>query len=207
VYYVCEAPADLPDHARWTNLTARRFAEAVRRLWSIENQLHWQLDETFQEDQSHLREGHDAAKFSLLSRAGLSLLKNEHTQKIGIKNKRLIAASDDDDRLQVLFISWLHVQSPWPPPGVELSANTRNSEPLFGTTVRPPASGYTLMSSSPVVKCPPFSTEKPKPLAPSSGFRISCSGLAVGAFATSVEARARTSRIPPLRGNRPNAVR
>ena len=86
-------------------LTARRFAEAVRRHWSIENQLHWQLDVTFQEDQSRPREGHAATNFSLLRRAALSLLKNDHTKKLGVKNKRLIAACDDDYLLQVLFNS------------------------------------------------------------------------------------------------------
>ena len=134
MYYVCDVPADLPDRARWAKLTAigmtfnqttrqgkqtvevryyilskkltaRRFAEAVRRHWSIENQLHWQLDVTFQEDQSRLREGHAATNFSLLRRAGLSLLKNNHAQKLGVKNKRLIAASDEDYLLQVLFNS------------------------------------------------------------------------------------------------------
>lgn len=72
---------------------------------NLGNQLHWQLDVTFQEDQSRLREGHAATNFSLLRRAGLSLLKNNHTQKLGVKNKCLIAATDDDYRLQVLFNS------------------------------------------------------------------------------------------------------
>lgn len=134
VYCVCEAPADLPDRTRWEKLTAigmtfnqtirngkqtvevryyilskkltaRRFAEAVRRHWSIENQLHWQLDVTFQEDQSRLREGHAATNFSLVRRAALSLLKNNHTKKLGVKNKRLNAAWDNDYLLQVLFNS------------------------------------------------------------------------------------------------------
>jgi predicted transposase YbfD/YdcC len=134
VYCVCEAPADLPDRARWTKLTAigmtfnqttrngkqtvevryyilskkltaRRFAEAVRSHWGIENQLHWQLDVTFQEDQSRLREGHAATNFSLVRRAALSLLKNNHSQKLGVKNKRLNAAWDDNYLLQVLFNS------------------------------------------------------------------------------------------------------
>jgi predicted transposase YbfD/YdcC/predicted DNA-binding protein (UPF0251 family) len=84
-YYVCEVPRDLPDGKRWPKLTAigcavsntvrggkhtselryyilskkltgRQFAAAVRKHWSIENQLHWQLDVTFQEDQSRVRE-------------------------------------------------------------------------------------------------------------------------------------------------------
>jgi hypothetical protein len=67
--------------------------------------LHWHLDVTFQEDQSRLRAGHAATNFSLLRRAGLSLLKNNHALKVGVKNKRLIAACDDDYRLQVLFNS------------------------------------------------------------------------------------------------------
>lgn len=134
MYCVCEAPADLPDRERWAKLksigmtfnettrngkrtvevryyilskklTARRFAEAVRGHWSIENQLHWQLDVTFQEDQSRLREGQAATNFSLLRRAALSLLKNNTSQKLGVKNKRLNAAWDDHYLLQVLFNS------------------------------------------------------------------------------------------------------
>jgi len=134
VYCVCEAPADLPDRARWAKLkaigitfnqttrngkqtvevryyilskklSARRFAVAVRDHWSIENKLHWQLDVTFQEDQSRLREGDAATTFSLLRRAALSLLKNERSQKLGVKNKRLNAAWDDNYLLQVLFKS------------------------------------------------------------------------------------------------------
>ena len=131
-YYVCEAPRDLPDRERWPNLkaigcaisdtlrdgkrsfetrycilskklSARKFAEAVRSHWSIENQLHWQLDVTFQEDQSRLRLGHADANFSILRRTALSLLKNNHTLKVGVKNKRLAAGWDDSYLEQVLF--------------------------------------------------------------------------------------------------------
>jgi predicted transposase YbfD/YdcC len=131
-YYVCEAPRDLPDRQRWPKLmaigcalsdtirdgkrcretryyilskklSARRFAAAVRGHWSVENQLHWQLDVTFQEDQSRLRRGHADANFSILRRTALSLLKNNHTLKVGVKNKRLAAGWDDDYLEQVLF--------------------------------------------------------------------------------------------------------
>ncbi len=40
--------------------------------------------------------------FSSLRRTALSLLKNNHTLKIGIKNKRLAAAWDDEYLEQVL---------------------------------------------------------------------------------------------------------
>jgi predicted transposase YbfD/YdcC len=131
-YFVCEAPDDLPDRSRWPKLAAigvaiseavrggkscddvryyilskklsgRRFGAAVRGHWSIENRLHWQLDVTFQEDQCRVRKGHADANLSILRRTALSLLKNNTTLKVGIKNKRLAAAWDDSYLEQVLF--------------------------------------------------------------------------------------------------------
>lgn len=58
---------------------------------------------TFGEDQCRLRKGHADANFSLLRRHALSLLKNERTVKVGIKNKRLTAGWNDDYLLNVLF--------------------------------------------------------------------------------------------------------
>jgi len=83
-------------------LSGEKFANAVRGHWGIENSLHWQLDVTFGEDASRLRNGHADANFSLLRRTALSMLKNNTTKKVGVKNKRLSAAWDDDYRLEVL---------------------------------------------------------------------------------------------------------
>ena len=131
-YYLCPVPDDLPDRRRWAKLAAigmvysrtvrdgktceecryyilskylsgKRFAEAVREHWSIENRLHWQLDVTFQEDLSRLRKANADANFSALRRTSLALLKNNASAKVGIKNKRLLAALDDAYRLEVLF--------------------------------------------------------------------------------------------------------
>jgi predicted transposase YbfD/YdcC len=131
-YYVCPAPEDLPDRKHWEKLTAigiaindtlrdgkntsevryyilsrqlsaKRFAAAVRGHWGIENRLHWQLDVTFGEDQSRLRKGHADANFSILRRAALSLLKNNRTSKVGVKNKRLAAGWNDDYLAEVLY--------------------------------------------------------------------------------------------------------
>jgi predicted transposase YbfD/YdcC len=131
-YIICRAPEGLPDRARWPKLaaigivfiyairsgvehmecrhdivskylSAKRFAQAVRDHWSIENRLHWQLDVTFQEDQCRIRKGNADANFSTLRRTALSLLKNNHSQKVGIKNKRLLAALDDNYLQEVLF--------------------------------------------------------------------------------------------------------
>lgn len=131
-YYVCSVPDDLPDRGRWTKLmaigmvisdtlrdgkasleiryyilskmmSARCFAAAVRGHWSIENRLHWQLDVTFGEDQSRIRRGHADANFSILRRTALSLLKNNHSKKLGVKNKRLVAALNEDYLLEILL--------------------------------------------------------------------------------------------------------
>jgi hypothetical protein len=65
--------------------------------------LHWQLDVTFQEDQCRFRKGHADANFSSLRRTAQSLLKNETTAKVGIKNKRLTAGWDEDYLTKVLL--------------------------------------------------------------------------------------------------------
>jgi len=131
-YFICPVPNDLPDASRWKNLAAigmttnltvrngketsetrfyilskrlagRKFADAVRDHWSIENQLHWQLDVTFGEDQSRIRKGHADSNFSILRRTALSLLKNNHGAKAGVKNKRILAAASEEYLEQVLF--------------------------------------------------------------------------------------------------------
>lgn len=131
-YYLCPVPPLLPDRARWSKLaaigmvvstivrdgresmetrfyilskylSAKRFAAAVRGHWSIENRLHWQLDVTFQEDQCRLRKGRADANFSSLRRATLTLLKNNHAKKLGLKNKRLAAALDENYLAEILL--------------------------------------------------------------------------------------------------------
>jgi predicted transposase YbfD/YdcC len=131
-YMVCDAPADLPDLARWKNLkrigiaisetirdgkttdevryyilsrkmSARSFGAAVRGHWGIENRLHWQLDMTFGEDQCRIRKGNADANFSILRRTALSLLKNEKTANVGMKNKRLTAAWNTEYLEKVLL--------------------------------------------------------------------------------------------------------
>ncbi len=58
---------------------------------------------TFQEDQCRIRKGHADTNFSILRRTALSLLKNETSAKVGIKNKRLTAAWDESYLAKVLF--------------------------------------------------------------------------------------------------------
>jgi len=131
-YYLAKLPDDFPLKEKWPGLGAigmtcriteyadgktsdetryyivsrytsgKKFSAAVRGHWGIENSLHWQLDVTFGEDQCRVRKDHADTNLSLLRRTSLSLLKNNQTQKVGVKNKRLCAAWDDDYRLEVL---------------------------------------------------------------------------------------------------------
>jgi predicted transposase YbfD/YdcC len=84
------------------NAGARRFAQLIRGHWQIENNLHWSLDLSFNEDACRVRKGHGAENFSRLRRIALNLLRNEKSEKIGIKNKRLRAGWDEDYLLKVL---------------------------------------------------------------------------------------------------------
>lgn len=84
-------------------LSAKRFADAVRGHWGIENSCHWQLDVTFGEDQCRVRKDHADANLSVVRRTALSLLKNEKTAKIGVKNRRLNAGWDEDYLAKVVF--------------------------------------------------------------------------------------------------------
>jgi predicted transposase YbfD/YdcC len=131
-YYVLDAPECLADAGRWKGLvqvgmaasqtmrggracddvryfilsrklSARRFGALVRGHWGIENSLHWQLDVSFGEDQSRTRKDHAAANLGGLRRTALSLLKNETSEKVGVKNRRLIAAWNTDYLRKVLF--------------------------------------------------------------------------------------------------------
>jgi len=83
-------------------LAVKKFAATVKGHWAIENELHWQLDVTFREDHCRIRKGNADANFSTLRRTALTLLKNEKTAKLGVKNKRLSAGWDEDYLLQVL---------------------------------------------------------------------------------------------------------
>ena len=58
------------------SLAASAAADAVRRHWAIENQLHWTLDCTFNEDQSRLRKGHGALNMAVVRHFAINQLRN-----------------------------------------------------------------------------------------------------------------------------------
>jgi predicted transposase YbfD/YdcC len=81
---------------------AERMAGLARGHWAVENNLHWQLDVSFDEDQRRVRKGHGAENFSRLCRIALNLLKQDATVKLGIKSKRLVAGWDHNYLLQLI---------------------------------------------------------------------------------------------------------
>jgi len=84
-------------------LSAKEFADAVRGHWSIENELHWQLDVSFREDACRVRTGHAAANMSVIRRFVLGSLKRETECRRGIDTKRLKCALSEEYREKVLF--------------------------------------------------------------------------------------------------------
>lgn len=81
---------------------AKELQRAIRLHWAIENKLHWVLDVAFSEDASRKRVGNAAQNFSILSKIALNLLKNETSERQGIKGKRLKAAYDQNYLIKVL---------------------------------------------------------------------------------------------------------
>lgn len=83
---------------------ARRLLASVRKHWGIENSLHWVLDVAFREDESRMRKLNSPENFAMVRHVAYVLLKQERSEKVGIKAKRMKAAWDRDYLLQVLSV-------------------------------------------------------------------------------------------------------
>ena len=77
------------------------LAQAIRRHWAIENNLHWVLDVTFHEDQSRVREHNAVCNWAVLRKIALNLLGKDNA-KISLKAKRKKAAWNNDYMAQLL---------------------------------------------------------------------------------------------------------
>jgi predicted transposase YbfD/YdcC len=81
--------------------SARYYGRALRNHWQIENNLHWQMDVAFGEDQNRTQERCAAANLALVRRIALGLLK-QHPSKQSIRNKRLQAGWDTNFLAEVI---------------------------------------------------------------------------------------------------------
>ena len=86
------------------SLQPKRFSEAVRRHWHIENKLHWTLDVAFQEDACRARRESAGENLAAIRHIALNFLKSENTFKAGIKRKQKKAARNDDYLSEVLAV-------------------------------------------------------------------------------------------------------
>lgn len=87
-----------------TSLTdINEFAYAVRKHWSIENQLHWCLDVIFREDASRARKDNSPLNLNILRKTALSLLNQAKYGRLSKKRMRFKASLNPDVLLSVLF--------------------------------------------------------------------------------------------------------
>lgn len=85
---------------------AQRIGQAVRAHWSIENRLHWCMDVIFRDDQMRARTGHAAHNLAVLKHITLNLIRLDPVKrKGGIKARRLIAATSDTYRAELLGLT------------------------------------------------------------------------------------------------------
>lgn len=92
-YYITSLPLD-----------SERIMDAIRTHWSIENNLHWQLDVTFNED--YQRKKRNAARnFSLISKIALAQLRN-NPYKASLRLKRKKAGWDIGFLEELLDAEW-----------------------------------------------------------------------------------------------------
>jgi predicted transposase YbfD/YdcC len=85
---------------------AHRIAHAVRAHWSVENRLHWTMDVAFNDDQMRARTKAAAHNLAVLKHITLNLIRIDPIKrKGGIKARRLIAATSDIYRTQLLGLA------------------------------------------------------------------------------------------------------
>jgi predicted transposase YbfD/YdcC len=95
-YFISSSTADVPI-----------LAQAIRRHWSIENNLHWVLDVNFREDDSRLRDPTAVRNLALLRKIALNLVGRDRSSKASLRAKRKRAAWDDDSMGQILAANFM----------------------------------------------------------------------------------------------------
>ena len=108
VYTTVEKKGRIHKEIRYfiTSLTSiGDFAYAVRKHWSIENQLHWSLDVIFREDASRARKDNSPLNMNILRKMALSLTRNTDLgrKRLGSRKKMLKAALNYDVLSNIVF--------------------------------------------------------------------------------------------------------
>lgn len=92
-YFISSHPYHSPD-----------IKKAIRSHWKVENNLHWQLDVSFNEDRSRARMKNEAESIALLRRMTMAVLKKDIQSKSSIKCKRKKAGWDDTYLCEVIAL-------------------------------------------------------------------------------------------------------
>jgi predicted transposase YbfD/YdcC len=92
-YYICSIPENI-----------KEFAYAVRGHWSIENNLHWQLDFTFREDHNAVIQKNAVMNLNIIRKFCLSMINIlEFKKGTSVKRKRLRICVAPDLYLPTIF--------------------------------------------------------------------------------------------------------
>jgi predicted transposase YbfD/YdcC len=75
------------DFALSRTMTPDALLDTVQSHWSIENNLHWQLDVLFREDQARNRKDHGPANLAIVRRLALNILR-AHPENIPLSHKQ-----------------------------------------------------------------------------------------------------------------------
>ena len=92
-YYISSLPAD-----------AGLLNKSIRSHWAIENNLHWNLDVIFKEDNQAKRNRTAIENSNLIAKLAISILDNEKTIKKSKNRKRLKAFADNTYRELILKV-------------------------------------------------------------------------------------------------------
>ncbi|ECI5565659.1 ISAs1 family transposase, partial [Salmonella enterica subsp. enterica] len=84
------------------DLTAEKFASAMRSHWDVENKLHWRLDVAMNEDDCRIRRGNAAELFSGIRHIEVNILTENKEFKAGLRRKMRRAAMDREYLASVL---------------------------------------------------------------------------------------------------------
>ncbi len=84
-YYISSLPMD-----------AHQAGSAIRAHWGIENQLHWVLDMSFGEDQSHIRKGHAVQNMAVIRHAVINAIQSIKPVRQSVKLMRKRAGWNTD---------------------------------------------------------------------------------------------------------------
>ena len=85
-----------------SNISAEKFATAIRGHWAIEAKLHWRLDVAMNEDSCRIRRGDEAELLSGIRHIAVNILSQNKSFNAGLRRKMRKAAMDREYLASVL---------------------------------------------------------------------------------------------------------